>query len=93
MDITKNEFAERLAHKRGIPVTEAKKIIADFGEVLTETLCEYDRVVFRGFLTFRKKTRKSRTVNVIGQTFTSPEKTTVSIHVGKNLSDKLNTKV
>ena len=84
------ECVEALAQKRGIPKTEAQSIFNDVVEVLTDKIVSDGGVALKGVMTIKQKTQKGRSGNFKGKQWSTEDKQTLAISVGKDLEAKLN---
>ncbi|HNY97742.1 MAG TPA: HU family DNA-binding protein [Candidatus Pacearchaeota archaeon] len=87
--MTKQELAEKLADKEGMPKTKAEEIINFIIDEITKTLVKGDEVVITGFGKFvvsKKPQRQGRNPKT-GETVTIPAKTVPKFRAGKALKD------
>lgn len=84
------ECCDALAQKRGIPKTEAQSIFSDVVEVLSDKIVNDGGVALKGVFTIKQKTQKGRSGNFNGKQWSTEDKQTLAISVGKDLEAKLN---
>ncbi len=87
--MTKQDLAEKLADKEGMPKTKAEETINFIIDEITKTLVKGDEVVITGFGKFvvsKKPQRQGRNPKT-GETVTIPAKTVPKFRAGKALKD------
>lgn len=84
------ECVEALAQKRGITKTEAQSIFSDVVDVLSEQIVNYGGVAIKGVITIKQKIQKGRSGSFNGKPWSTEDKKSLAISVGKDLDSKLN---
>lgn len=89
--ITKKELIERIAEEQGWKRVQVKRIVQSFLDIITEELCNGNRLEFRDFGVFESKIRAPREAQN-PKTMVKvmvPSKRTVKFKVGRVLKNKL----
>lgn len=87
------DCVEALAQKRGISKVEAQGIMNDVLDVIIDKV-KQGGVSFKGKFTIKHKVQKGRTGKCAfnGKEWKSEDKTTLSISIGSELDEELNSK-
>lgn len=90
--MTKKDFIDKYAEKRGITKVEAGAAVDAFTEVMEEALANGETVQFVGWGTFEVKTTAARVGRnpKTGAEITIAAKKAVKFKAGKKLVDKVN---
>lgn len=89
--ITKKELIERIAEEQGWKRVQVKRIIQSFLDIISEELCNGNRLEFRDFGVFESRVRAPREAQnpKTMVKVTVPSKRTVKFKVGRVLRNKL----
>ena len=89
--ITKKELIERIADRQGCKRVLVKRVIQAFLDVITEELCNGNRLEFRDFGVFESRVRASREAQnpKTMAKVAVPSKRTVKFKIGRVLKDRL----
>lgn len=92
--MNKSQFVKKLSERTGYDEIEMGKVVNSFIDIVSEELCEGDKVNFYGFGSFvpwMQTERPGRNVKT-GEPRTIPSRTSVKFKAGKYLLEHLNIK-
>ena len=84
------DCVESLAQKRGIPKTEAKSILEDVFEILSDKIVQTGGVSLKDIMTLKQKVQKGRSGTFKGIEWHTPDKVILSVKTGTQMKIRLN---